>query len=136
MNMKKSVAKGAIATVLGLAALGAGAGAGIASADPGQPCWQQNCQGDDHHGDGGPDNRGRGGDDHQWGDQGRGDDRGRGDQWRPDQGGDQRPWDQRGIDDARFDHQPFNWQGQRVEPYWDQGRNAWGFWFFGLWIPL
>jgi hypothetical protein len=31
MNMKNSVAKGAIATVLGLAALGAGAGAGIAS---------------------------------------------------------------------------------------------------------
>ena len=60
-----------------------------------------------------------------------------GNQWRPDQGGwDQRPWDQRGIDDARFDHQPFNWQGQQVEPYWDQDRGAWGFWFLGTWIPL
>jgi hypothetical protein len=130
MNVKKDLAKGAIAAALGLSALGLGIGAGTASADPWQPCWQQNCQGD--HRDGG--------DDHQWGDQGRPD------QWRPDQGPDQwrpdqrpwdqRPWDQRGIDDARFDHQPFNWQGQRVEPYWDQGQNAWGFWFLGLWIPL
>ena len=55
----------------------------------------------------------------------------------PDQGGwDQRPWDQRGIDDARGDHQPFNRQGQRVDPYFDNDRGAWGFWFFGLWIPL
>jgi hypothetical protein len=66
-----------------------------------------------------------------WGDQWRPD------QWRPDQGGwDQRPWDQRGFDDARGDHQPFNWQGQRVEPYFDNDRGAWGFWFLGLWIPL
>jgi hypothetical protein len=132
-NVKKDVAKSMIAAILGLSALGlgAGAGAGIASADP---CFQQNCQGDDHHRDGGNDDRGNGRDDHQWGDQWR-PDRG-GDQWRPDQGWDQRPWDQRGVDDARFDHQPFNWQGQRVEPYWDQGRGAWGFWFFGVWIPL
>jgi hypothetical protein len=130
MNVKKDVAKGAIAAALGLSALGLGVGAGTASADPGQPCWQQNCQGD-HRGDG---------DGHQWGDQGR-PDQWHPDQWRPDQGWnqrpwDQRPWDQRGIDDARFDHQPFNWQGQRVEPYWDEGQGAWGFWFFGLWIPL
>ena len=43
---------------------------------------------------------------------------------------------QRGVDDARGDHQPFNWQGQRVEPYFDNDRGAWGFWFLGLWIPL
>ena len=42
----------------------------------------------------------------------------------------------RGLDDARGDHQPFNWQGQRVEPYFDNDRGAWGFWFLGLWIPL
>jgi hypothetical protein len=133
MNVKRDVANGAIATVLGLSALGLGTGAGIASADPGQPCWQQ-CQGDRGNDGGdrgnGRDDRWNGGDDHQWGDQGRGD------QWRPDQGRDQRPWDQRGVDNARFDHQPFNWQGQRVEPYWDQGRGAWGFWSFGMWIPL
>jgi hypothetical protein len=34
------------------------------------------------------------------------------------------------------DHQPFNWQGQRVEPYFDNDRGAWGFSFLGLWIPL
>ncbi|MCV7176611.1 hypothetical protein [Mycolicibacterium sphagni] len=149
MNVKTDFAKGAVAAVLGLSALGLGAGAGIASADPGQPCWQQNCQGNDHGG-GGPDARGNGGDNHQWGNQGQPDqwrpdqgqpdqwrpDQGQPDQWRPDQGWDQRPWDQRGIDDARFDHQPFNWQGQRVEPYWDQDRGAWGFQAFGIWIPM
>ncbi|MDT5289840.1 MAG: hypothetical protein QOF88_4729, partial [Mycobacterium sp.] len=25
---------------------------------------------------------------------------------------------------------------QRVEPYFDNDRGAWGFWFLGLWIPL
>src|SRR5882672_7952500 len=102
MKVKKDVATGAIAAMLSLSAIGLGTGVGIASADPGQPCWQQ-CQGDDHHGDGYQGDRGYGGGDHQWGDQGRGD------QWRPDQGSDWRPWDQRGVDDARFDHQPFNW---------------------------
>ena len=127
MNVKADVAKGAIAAVLGVSALGLGVGAGIASADQGQPCWQHNCQGDGHRGNGG-DGQGRPDQWHpdQW----------QPDQWRPDQGGDQRPWDQRGVDDARFDHRPFDWQGQRVAPYWDQDRNAWGFWFLGMWIPL
>jgi hypothetical protein len=130
MNLKKHVAQAAIAAALGGSALALGVGASPASADPGQPCWQD-CQGD-HRGDGPQGNRG---DDHQWGDQGRPDQWRQG-QWQPDQRGDWRPWDQRGIDDARFDHQPFNWQGQRVEPYWDQGRNAWGFWLGPIWIPL
>ncbi len=132
MNLKKMAAGALIAGSLGLPALAVGAGIGTASADPGQQCWPGNCQGDNHWGDT------RRGDGDQWrpdqwqGDQGRGDD-----QWRPDQPGwDQRPWDQRGIDDARWDHQAFNWQGQRVEPYWDQDRGAWGFWFLGTWIPL
>jgi hypothetical protein len=118
MNVKKYAAKGAIATVLGLSTLGLGAGAGAASADPGPPCWEQ-CNGHDH------------------GNRGRGPDRRFDDfhQGPPGQVWD-RPWDQRFIDDARFDHRPFNWQGQRVEPYWDAGRYAWGFWFFGIWIPL
>jgi hypothetical protein len=145
MNVKKVVAQAAIAGALGLPALALGVGSGMASADPWQPCWpQQNCQGD-QRGDGGQDHRGDV-DGRQWGDQWRPDqwrpdqwrpDQWRPDQWRPDQGGwDQRPWDQRGIDDARWDHQPFNWQGQRVEPSWDQDRGFWGFWFFGIWIPL
>lgn len=131
MNLKKNAAQTAIAGALGLSALGLGVGAGVASADPPPPCWQQNCQGDNHRGDGGPqDDRGYAGENRQWGDQGRPGD------WDHNQGWDQRPWDQRRIDDARFDHQPFNWQGQRVEPYWDQDRGAWGFWFLGVWIPL
>ena len=140
MRFKKAVARSAIVGAMGFGALGLGVGLGTASADPWQPCWAQNCQGDQ---------RGDGGNGRPWGDQWRPDqggdqwrpdqwrpDQGQ-DQWRPDQGGwDQRPWDQRGFDDARWDHQPFNWQGQRVEPYFDNDRGAWGFWFFGLWIPL
>ncbi len=133
MSFKKTVARSAIVGALGFSALGLGVGLGTASADQGnggQPCWPQNCQGDQRS-DGGQDHRGDGGDGRPWGNQ-----------WQPgqgrgDQGGwDQRPWDQRGLDDARGDHQPFNWQGQRVEPYFDNDRGAWGFWFLGLWIPL
>lgn len=118
MNLKRIAAGAAIAGALGLPAVALGVGIDTASADPGQ-CWGPNCNG----------NPGPGG----YGDR---------DQWRPDQfrpderGPDQRAWDQRRIEDARWDHQPFNWQGQRVEPYWDQDRGAWGFWFLGAWIPL
>jgi hypothetical protein len=116
---QEPVAQAAVTAALGMPiCVVLGAGAGVAIADPGQPCWAQNCQGD-HRGDGGQDHRPDVGDDGRFGGPGRRD------QWRPDQGGgDQRRWDQRGVDDARFDHQPFNWQGQRVEPYWDQDRGA------------
>jgi hypothetical protein len=134
MDLKKMAAGAVIAGALGLPALSLGIGVGAASADPGpgQPCWAGNCQGNQRGGD------------PQWRP-----DQDRGDQWRADQGrpdqwqqpgqrdwDDQRPWDQRSIDDARFDHRPFNWAGQQVEPYWDQDRAAWGFWFMGTWIPL
>ncbi len=139
MSLKKTVARSAIVGALGMGALGLGVGMGTSSADHGnggQPCWPQNCQGD-QRGDGGQGQRGDGGDGRQF-------DQWRPDQWQPDQhqwqpdqrGWDQRSWDQRGIDDARADHQAFNWQGQRVEPYFDNDRGAWGFWFLGLWIPL
>jgi hypothetical protein len=132
MSFKKTVARAAIAGALSFSALGLGVGLGTASADNGnggQPCGPQNCQGD-QRGDGGQDHRGGGGDGRPWGNQWQPD------QGRPDQGWDQRPWDQRGVDDARGDHQPFNWQGQRVEPYFDNDRGAWGFSFLGLWVPL
>jgi hypothetical protein len=128
MNPKKIAAGAVIAGALGLPALALGVGVGTASADPGPPCWGPSCQGGDHRGDGQPwrPDQWRP-DQNQW----------RPDQWRPDRGDwDQGSWDRRGIDDARWDHQPFNWQGQRVEPYWDQDRGAWGFWFLGFWIPL
>ncbi|MCW2690278.1 MAG: hypothetical protein JWR37_5168 [Mycobacterium sp.] len=118
MNLKKVAAQATIAGALGFGALGLGVGMGTAYADPGNgggpPCWAGYCQGD-QRGDGGRGDRGDGG------------------------GGprfDQQRWDQRGIDEGRYDHQPFDYQGQRVEPYFDNGRGAWGFWFLGLWIPL
>ncbi|MDT5335022.1 MAG: hypothetical protein QOD90_527 [Mycobacterium sp.] len=42
----------------------------------------------------------------------------------------------RGIDQGRFDHQPFNYNGNWVQPIFNQDYNNWGFWFFGIWIPL
>jgi hypothetical protein len=56
-----------------------------------------------------------------------------------DRGGftfDDRRWDQRGFDDGRRDHRPFSYRGSRVEPFFDRGRGIWGFWFFGVFIPL
>jgi|SRR6185312_3510014 len=31
---------------------------------------------------------------------------------------------------------PINYWGYQEQPVWDQGQNQWGFWFFGIWIPL
>jgi hypothetical protein len=31
---------------------------------------------------------------------------------------------------------PINYWGYNEQPVWDQGFNQWGFWFFGIWIPL
>ncbi|OKH85808.1 hypothetical protein EB75_16070 [Mycobacterium sp. ST-F2] len=31
---------------------------------------------------------------------------------------------------------PFDYWGQQVFPVFDPGYNAWGFWFFGIWIAL
>ena len=45
-------------------------------------------------------------------------------------------WHNRGIDQGRFDHQPFNWNGQQVYPLPAGDGNGWGFWFLGQWIPL
>jgi len=112
MSWNKIAAAGAIAGTLGLAAIGVGAG--TASADPGgghggPPCFY--CQIDGHHDNGRDDRGGQRYDDYDH-------------------------WDQRGIDNGRYDHRPFNYQGQRVEPYWDNDRAVWGFWFFGIFIAL
>ncbi len=42
----------------------------------------------------------------------------------------------RGIDDGRRDHQPFNYDGNWVEPIYSPIFNNWGFWFLGVWVPL
>ncbi|WP_164478323.1 chitin-binding protein [Mycolicibacterium stellerae] len=31
---------------------------------------------------------------------------------------------------------PINYFGFNEQPIWDPGYNQWGFWFFGIWIPL
>ena len=57
---------------------------------------------------------------------------------RDDRGGGFGPgdWHGRGIDQGRFDHQPFNWNGQQVNPMLGADGRSWGFWFLGQWVPL
>lgn len=45
-------------------------------------------------------------------------------------------WHGRDIDAGRRDHQPFEWNGQRVTPMPAGDGRGWGFWFLGSWIPL
>ncbi|CDO29798.1 hypothetical protein [Mycolicibacterium porcinum] len=45
-------------------------------------------------------------------------------------------WHGRDIDAGRRDHQPFEWNGQRVTPMPAGDGRGWGFWFLGTWIPL
>lgn len=156
MDIKRLTRATAATVAVGAAALALGAG--VAAAQPGPPpCNFGDCQGP---GPGGPDHRGpdngpgapdrdRGGPDRGPGDwQGgwSGPDRGPGG-WPggDDHRGDHR-WDPppppppdlawRGIDQGRWDHQPFNYNGNWVSPVFDPGYNAWGFWLFGIWIPL
>lgn len=129
MKVKRALTASTLAAGIGAAGL-FGIGLATASADPGwcppgAPCWGH----DDHRGGDGGWQRGggdggwqRGVDWHQ--------DR---DGWRDDRG---RDWYHRGIDDARWDHQPFAYNGQWVNPVFDQGFNAWGFWLGPIWIPL
>jgi hypothetical protein len=46
------------------------------------------------------------------------------------------PQDRGGYDRAVRDHRPFQYQGQWVNPVFDQGRHGWGFWLGPIWIPL
>ncbi len=45
-------------------------------------------------------------------------------------------WQHRNVDQARQDHQPFDWNGQWVQPMPAGNGIGWGFWFLGQWIPL
>ena len=40
------------------------------------------------------------------------------------------------MKEANDKDKPFNYNGSWVTPIFDPGYNAWGFWFFGIWIPL
>ena len=98
-----------IATVAVAGGLGAGVvglGAGVASADPHH--FGNGPGYNDHH------------DDHH--------DRG----YRPDI----RPEDRDGYYRAVHDHRPFQYQGRWVNPVFDIGHQAWGFWLGPIWIPL
>ena len=109
MTFKRAVYASTLAAGVGLAGL-FGVGLGTASADPGGQCNAPNrppC-GQDQHGNQGPDNR----------------------------GGAPADWQNRGPDQGRQDHQPFNWTGQQVTPVQAGNGQGWGFWFGPVWIPL
>ncbi|HKV21496.1 MAG TPA: hypothetical protein VJR50_20870 [Mycobacterium sp.] len=110
MTVKRAIYASTLAAGVGLAGV-LGVGLGTASADPGRPCNAPGAPAcnDQHRNDGRP-----------------GDDRG------------PAPvdWHQRGIDQARGDHQPFNWNGQQVTPMPAGNGIGWGFWFNGSWIAL
>lgn len=103
-----------------------GAGTGIANADPGPTsCGPQICSSAgyvDHRGPGGQ--RGPGGPDGP----GRGIDGPGHGIYGPE----------RGIDQGRYDHRPFNYNGQWVTPIFrpELPQPQWGFWLYGVWIPL
>ncbi|WP_431238365.1 hypothetical protein ACQ86B_28175 [Mycolicibacterium aichiense] len=112
MNLTRLVYTSTAAVGIGAAGL-FGLGIATASADPGQ-CGgpgAQNCQGPNNGWDNGHDNNGH-------------DNNGPGD------------WQHRNVDQARRDHQPFNWNGQWVQPMPAGNGAGWGFWFLGQWIPL
>ncbi|MCV7180017.1 hypothetical protein [Mycolicibacterium sphagni] len=148
MSITKSTRIAAVAVGITIAGLTVGAAPALAEPGPGGQCGFQGCQGPGQRGPEGPgqdrrdpgpaDWRGgpgggpsgqqwRGGDDRGW--RG-GDDRG----WQPGPPPQDLGW--RGIDQGRWDHQPFNYGGNWVNPVFDQGNQAWGFWLFGVWIPL
>jgi len=49
---------------------------------------------------------------------------------------DLRPEDCGAYDQAVLDHRPFQYDGQWVNPVFDQGHQGWGFWLGPIWIPL
>lgn len=113
MTVKRAIYASTLAAGVGLAGL-FGVGLGTASAQPGPPCngpGASQCQ-DQHRSD-----------------------------WRHDNNNNNRgpapvDWRQRGVDQARGDHQPFNWNGQQVTPMPAGNGAGWGFWFLSTWIPL
>jgi hypothetical protein len=120
MTFKRAVYASTLAAGVGLAGL-FGVGLGTAAADPGwqcnapgqPPCGQDqhnNGPGNDGHWNNGPGNNGP--------------------------GNAPADWHNRGIDQGRQDHQPFNWNGQQVTPMPAGNGQGWGFWFGPIWIPL
>jgi hypothetical protein len=151
MTFKRVACASTLAAGVGLAGL-FGVGLGTASADPGPGCnapGQPPC-GQDHNGNNGNNGHDNGHDGHDNGNNNgpgnwnngpgngpnNGPDNGPGN-WNngPGNGG-QPDWHGRGVDQGRQDHQPFNWNGQQVNPVQAANGAGWGFWFLGMWIPL
>jgi hypothetical protein len=107
MTFKRSVCASTLAAGIGIAAF-LGLGTGTASADPWQGCDRPGAPPCGDHRDDHRDDRGAGPVD----------------------------WHNRGIDQGRFDHQPFHWNGQQVYPMRAGDGNGWGFWVGRVWIPL
>ncbi|MDO3639295.1 hypothetical protein [Mycolicibacterium arseniciresistens] len=129
MDIRRLTYATVTAVVIGASALAATPA--VAVAQPGQPCRSGDCRGPGGGPQAGHDGPGRPG--------------GPGGPGRPDGPGGPRwdappppPRDQgwRGIDQGRYDHQPFNYRGSWVTPIFNPEFRNWGFWFFGLWIPL
>ena len=110
MAFKRAISASALAAGIGVAGL-FGVGLGTASADP----WGCDRPGNPPCGDHRDDHR---------------------NDYRDDRGVGPVDWHGRGVDQGRFDHQPFNWMGQQVNPVQSADGNGWGFWFLGQWIPL
>ncbi|MCT7660795.1 hypothetical protein [Mycobacterium deserti] len=125
VDLKKIVAKGAVVAVLGGSALGAGVVP--ANADPDR---------DDRGGGDWVENEWRG----DWNDKSWDDDRWhkwwKVNKWRND---DRPPWGWGPPPAVHWRGHPPEWidyWGYRVRPVWDPGYAAFGFWLFGVFIPV
>lgn len=118
MTFKRAAYASTLAAGVGLAGL-FGVGLGTAAADPGQGCNAPNrpACGQDQHDNRGPGNDSRPGNN-------------------DNAPGNNVNWQGRGVDQGRQDHQPFNWNGQQVNPVPAGNGQGWGFWFGPVWIPL
>ena len=115
MDLKRMVCASTLVAGVGIAGL---FGVGTASAQPGQPCGRPNapaCQpgpGPQNNGPSGPGPQNNG------------------------PGPSPVDWQHRDINQARQDHQPFQYNGQQVRPERAGNGDGWGFWFLGQWIQL
>jgi len=119
MIFKRALCASTLAAGVGLAGL-LGVGLSAASADPGPGCnapGRPPCGQDWHNNN-----------NNQW------NNHDNNNQWNNGPG--QMDWNHRGIDQGRQDHQPFNWNGQQVNPMQAGNGGGWGFWFMGMWIPM
>ena len=141
MNLRKVLAGAMVGSALVLGA--AGTGIGVANADPAAPapmrpdCWPW-CNGGPGNGPGNEQdwNRGNGHDDDwarsAWWANNRHD-------WWDDRNG-APPWGWGPPPPYQWNGGPLpqtiNYWGYNETPVWDDGFHQWGFWLFGIWIPI